>query len=117
MISRVLTNYATSVSLKRQRTFTKDDLVKTRFLIRVLYLVGFIAALSLIYIWSRVQIVRYGYEINDLKIEQRLLAEENRQIQLELSTLKSPQRIERIAKDKLHMTTPGVDQIKWIPLN
>lgn len=104
-----------SDSVRRQRAFTKTDLLKTKFLFRLLFLVAFMAILSLFYIWSRVQIVEYGYEINRLRIDNRVLMEEGKKLNVEISTLKSPQRIESLAQEKLGMTTPSKEQIIFVP--
>lgn len=112
---RVLTPFALGSDIvRRQRAFTKDDLIKTKLVFRILFLIAFMAILSLFYIWSRVQIVQNGYDINALKNRQYHLLEANKKLQVELSTLKSPQRIEQIAREKLGMQSPQSSQIKMI---
>ena len=101
--------------VRRQRVFTKDDFVKTRFLFRILFLVAFMAILSLFYIWTRVQIVEYGYELNMLKSRQHQLAEENKKLRLEAATLKSPQRLEQMAINELKMAPLRPEQIQTLP--
>ncbi|MEK6654410.1 MAG: cell division protein FtsL [Thermodesulfobacteriota bacterium] len=39
------------------------------------------------------------------------LTEEQAKLKIELATLKSPQRIETIAQEKLQMTYPGREQV------
>ena len=115
-MSRVLNQYALgSEVVRRQKAFTKDDLIKTKFLFRTLFLVAFMAILSLFYIWSRVQIVQVGYEINSLSHRQQVLMEENKKLIVEVSTLKSPQRLETIARETLGMQAPKPEQIKQMP--
>ena len=113
---RVLTPYVMGSELvRRQRAFTKDDVVKARFLFRILFLVAFMAILSLFYIWSRVQIVQYGYDINALKSRQYQLVEANKKIKMEVATLKSPRRIEKGAVEKLGMRPMAPEQIRTLP--
>lgn len=100
--------------VKKQRVFTKDDLVKTKFFFRLTFLVAFMAILSLFYIWSRVQIVQYGYEINELKQKQHQLMEQNQRLKLEVATMKSPSRIEALASMQLKMAPPTKEQIRFI---
>lgn len=115
-MSRVLAPFALGSELvRKQRAYTKDDLVKTKLLFRVLFLVAFMAILSLFYIWSRVQVVQVGYSINSLKNRQWQLVEENKKLQVEVAALKTPQRISRIAKEKLNMQAPLPEQIKTLP--
>ena len=99
-------------SVRKQRTYTKDDVFKTQLLFRALFLAALVAILSLFYIWSRVQIVHYGYEINSLKSHQEALLEQNKKLSVEWATLKSPERIEKIAREKLIMQAPTEDQIR-----
>ncbi len=66
---------------------------------------------SLFYIWSRMQIVNIGYEINhEMKNKERLI-EENKRLSLELATLKSPVRLEALAKSDYQMDLPRQSQI------
>lgn len=99
-------------SVRKQKTYTKDDVFKTQILFRALFLVALVAILSLFYIWSRVQIVHYGYVINSLKSHQEVLLEQNKKLGVEWATLKSPERIEKIARDRLLMQSPTEDQIR-----
>lgn len=115
-MTRILTPFSLgSEVVRKQRAYTKDDLVKTKFVFRILFLVAFMAILSLFYIWSRVQIVQYGYEINELKVRQHQLIEENKRLKVETATLKSPNRIEKIARERLKMRAPLPEQIQIVP--
>jgi len=98
-------------AVKEQSAFTKLDFLKTKFFIRLLVLGVFIVSLSLFYIWSRVQIVQMGYEINEHKKEQQKLLEQNKMIKMELSLMKSPSRIEKYAQENLKMQMPDQRQI------
>ncbi|MBI4411820.1 MAG: cell division protein FtsL [Deltaproteobacteria bacterium] len=98
--------------VRNQKAYTKEDFVKTRLLFRILFLVAFMAILSLFYIWSRIQIVQYGYDINALRNRRQQLVEENKGLNVEVATLKSPGRISQIARQKLKMQPPKPEQIK-----
>ena len=101
--------------IRRQKTYTKKDFLKTKVLFRILFLVAFMAILSLFYIWSRIQIVQYGYEINSLRVRQNILLESNKKLNVEVATLKAPQRIERVATERLKMRAPEQAQIRSLP--
>src|SRR4030043_1949447 len=65
---------------------------------------------SLFYVWSRIKVIQLGYEIsNDLKKE-RALTEANKKLRLEIATLKSYARIEKLAVEELKMTKPNPEQ-------
>ena len=69
----------------------------------------------LLYTWCRVQVTRSGYEISEgYKEQQRLLALQ-RNLNIELARLKSPQRIGSIARDQLHLAKPDPEQVIVIP--
>ncbi|MDO8519701.1 MAG: cell division protein FtsL [Deltaproteobacteria bacterium] len=115
-MSRALTSYVMGSGLvRRQRAFTKDDLVKAKLVFRILFLLGFIAILSLFYIWPRVQILQYGYDINALKARQHQLLEANKKLRMEVATLKSPRRVEKFAAGNLGMRPIQTSQIKILP--
>lgn len=116
-MSRVFTPYSLDAqgARRRQAAYTKDDLVRAKIVFRLMFLVAFMAVLSIFYIWSRIQIVEYGYSINDLTLKQEKLIEENKKLKVEVATLKSPERIEKIAQEKLGMQTPTTGQMVELP--
>ncbi len=63
-----------------------------------LWVIPFIL-LGIFYVWQHIEVVKSGYCINKLKSERTKLIEENHILQLNVASLRSPQRIERIAKD------------------
>jgi cell division protein FtsB len=69
----------------------------------------------LLYTWCRVQCVRVGYAISaQHNIQQRLLMRRNR-LKIELAHLKSPERIESIARRKMGLTAPRPEQVIILP--
>lgn len=66
---------------------------------------------ALIYVGSRTRMTQLEYGIaNELSIKQQML-EEQKKLKVELAMLKSPQRIENIAKSKLQMSYPESGQV------
>lgn len=80
-----------------------------------LILLAFIC--SLFYIWSRIQVVNIGYEINRSIALKEKLIEENKKLTLEAATLKSPVRLESMAHQSFQMDLPQKSQIlnQWSP--
>ncbi len=66
---------------------------------------------SLFYVWTRIQVIHLGYEISTALKEGKTLAEANKRLRLEVATLKSYARIERIAVEELKMVKPKPDQV------
>ena len=57
--------------------------------------------------WQHFQVLQNGYRIEDMR-RQRVAEEEiRRHLMLERAALLRPQRIERVAKDQLHLVTPS----------
>ncbi len=68
-------------------------------------------ATVLIYTWSHVHITELKYRIaREIKAKEAL-TEENNKLKVEISSLKSPQRIEAIARGKLGMNHPDKEQV------
>ncbi len=56
--------------------------------------------------WQRVELLQHGYRVEQMQQERNDEAAVNRHLRLEIETLKSPQRIERLATGSLHLVTP-----------
>jgi len=66
---------------------------------------------SLFYVWSRVLVINLGYDLSEAMEVHWKLAGENKKLQIEIATLKSLTRIERIAQEELEMEKPLPGQI------
>ncbi|MBW2672797.1 MAG: cell division protein FtsL [Deltaproteobacteria bacterium] len=71
-------------------------------------------ATALIYIWFRIGITNIDYGIAGEMHRRDVLLEENRKLKVEIATLKSPRRIEAIARTKLGMRYPERDQVVFL---
>jgi len=84
--------------------------MKSNLLLMVLLLFSIVGG-SLIYVWSRIQVIQAGYEISSAMKVGRALAEENKRLKVEVATLKSYARIERLAVEELGMSKSKPDQV------
>lgn len=66
---------------------------------------------TLFYLWSRLLVVSLGYEIAKANKERVEFMAENKRLKFESLSLKSPQRIEVIASDKLGLVYAKGEQI------
>ena len=98
-------------TVKKQNAITKIDFLKTRIVMKLIILGSFIVILALFYIWSRIQIVQVGYEINEMTHEQQLIKNEHRNLEMELLMMKAPQKIDGFARERLKMITPSQENI------
>lgn len=60
--------------------------------------------------WQNFELVRHGVEMERLQQQRAAEEEINRHLRLELETLRSPMRIERIAIEQLRLIQPGPNQ-------
>jgi len=80
----------------------------------IILLVCFVAEL-LGHTWCRVQSVRVGYEITAARRHGQKLLSTQRQLKVELASLKSPQRIAKIARQRLGLVMPDANQTIVMP--
>ncbi|HET8580593.1 MAG TPA: cell division protein FtsL [Nitrospiraceae bacterium] len=73
--------------------------------------------LLLLYVWERVEIVRIGYQIERLKVKKVALERERDELQVKLSALTSPERIARVATEKLGLVPPQRGQVILVNVN
>ena len=63
------------------------------------------------YGWQHYQWIQYGYRIEEAQKKKDQLAEIGRQLRLERASLRSPQRIDSIARGELGMVLPAPGQL------
>ncbi len=67
--------------------------------------------LIFLFVWERVDIVRLGYQIERSKAEKLLLERERDQLQVRFSSLTAPERIAKVATERLGMVQPQQGQV------
>ena len=65
----------------------------------------------MLYVGGKVQIMRLGYQIDELEKQKRELERMNRSLQIEASSLSAPGRIEEIAVKRLGMIRPAKENV------
>ncbi len=65
----------------------------------------------LCYVWTRIQVVQYGYEISSaLRAKEAAVIAHNERT-IEMATLRSAQQVEKRARAELRMSLPRKDQL------
>jgi cell division protein FtsL len=72
--------------------------------------------LVFVFVWERVDVVRLGYQIERLKTQKILLERERDQLQVKFSALKAPERIAKVATEKLGLVPPQQGQVLLVHL-
>jgi cell division protein FtsL len=60
--------------------------------------------------WQHFELLRHGYQVEELQRERALQEELARQYRLEIETLQSPKRIEAFATKRLHLVAPSQEE-------
>lgn len=98
--------YAIRKDVRNNPIVREVDEHRVRELWRFVAVGIFFVALLLVSAWQRVELLQHGYRVEEM---QRNRADEeaiNRHLRLEIETLKSPQRIEALAIDRLRLVAP-----------
>jgi cell division protein FtsL len=102
-----------------ERTIKKDirnnpivrevDQARQRELWRLVGIGVFLVGVLLFSAWQHFELIRHGYQIEQMQQERAWELEINRHLRLEIETLRSPRRIERIATEQLDLVAPTHD--------
>lgn len=70
--------------------------------------IGILLVLVLLFsAWQHFELLRHGYKLEQMQRERASEADINRHLRLEMETLRAPQRIEKLATERLGMVSPG----------
>ncbi len=70
-----------------------------------------VAGAMLLHAWVRTRVTEQGYRLSRLSAEYRELLSEHEKLQLKAAELRSPQRIEELARSRLGMSAPSIDRV------
>src|SRR5206468_4346730 len=70
--------------------------------------IGGLLVLALLFsAWQHFELLRHGYQVEELQRQRAAEEEAGRRLRLEIETLKSPKRIEKLATERLHLVPPS----------
>lgn len=104
-------NGKTGVRVNNSRLKTRRFYVTRKQVFLIICMLFLFMGSSIGYVWSNFQSTRIGYDLSQLKREEMKLEEENQRLRLELAILKSPQRLETQASERLGLRQPTPEQI------
>jgi len=99
-------DYAISKDIRNNQIVREIDHSRHRELWRWTAIGAVIVALLVYSAWQHFELLRHGYRIEQMEHARKQEVEINRHLQLQIQTLKSPQRIAQIATSQLHMVEP-----------
>ena len=98
--------YAIKKDIRNNPIVREVDEARQRQLWRSVGIGMFLVVVLLFSAWQHFELLRHGYQIERMQQERAAEEEINRNLRLEIETLRAPQRIEKIATEKLHLVAP-----------
>ena len=109
-MSAVDFEYAVKKDVRNNPIVREVDHARQQQLWRSMGIGVFLVAVLLFSAWQHFELLRHGYRIEVMQRERAAEEEVNRQLRLEIETLRAPRRIEKIATEQLHLVAPSRDQ-------
>ena len=101
--------YAIKKDVRNNPIVRELDQARQRQIWRSLWIGGLLVTVLLFSAWQNFELVQHGYRIQRLQQQQAEELEINRRLRLEVETLRSPERIEHLAKE-MNLIAPPADQ-------
>lgn len=80
----------------------------------LMVVVVLLTLVSVFHVWSRVKVIDLNLKISDLKRQMKEQQQEQNRFNLEVASLKTPARIETLAKGELGMRLPSNQQVVMV---
>ena len=102
--------YAIKKDVRNNPIVREVDETRQRELWKAVGIAGFLVLAFLFSAWQHFELLRHGYQIEEMQRQRAAEEEVGRQLRLEIETLRSPKRIEALALEQLHLVTPSRDE-------
>jgi cell division protein FtsL len=100
-----------AVEVLKQRANPEEDASGRIGYSTWIFIASVLMAVALLYVWSHIHMTELEYQIARELSTGEQIKDERTKLKVELATLKSPRRIETIAREKLQMTYPERTQV------
>jgi len=102
--------YAIRKDIRNNPIVREVDEIRQRELWKSAAIAGFLVLVLLFSAWQHYELLRHGYEVEQMQRDRAAEEETARQLRLEIDTLRSPKRIETLATGQLHLVAPTGDE-------
>ncbi len=99
--------YEIRKDVRNNQIVREVDEQRQRELWTSLGIVSLLVSVLLFSAWQHFELLRHGYRIEQVQRDRADEDDINRHLRLELETLRAPQRIEKLATERLGMIAPG----------
>jgi len=102
--------YAIKKDVRNNQIVREVDEAKQRELWQSVGIAGFLVLVLLFSAWQHFELLRHGYQFEEMQRQRAAEEETALRLRLEIETLKSPKRIEALATEQLHLVAPAGDE-------
>ena len=102
--------YAIKKDVRNNPIVREVDEARQRELWKSVSVAAFLVLVLLFSAWQHFELLRHGYQIEEMQRQRAAEEEITRQLRLEIESLKSPKRIEALATRQLHLVAPSLDE-------
>jgi cell division protein FtsL len=102
--------YAIRKDVRNNPIVREIDEARQRELWKSVAVAGFLVLMLLFWAWQQFELLRHGYQVEELQRQRAAEEEVTRHLRLEIETLRSPKRIETLATGRLHLVAPSRDE-------
>jgi len=98
--------YAVRKDVRNNPIVREMDQARQRELWSLVGIAGFVVLVLLFSAWQHFELLRHGYQVEQMQKERASEEDAARQLRLEIEALRSPKRIEALALRQLHLVAP-----------
>ena len=102
--------YAIKKDVRNNLIVREVDEAKQRELWKSVGIAGFLVLVLLFSAWQHFELLRHGYQFEEMQRQRAAEEETALRLRLEIETLKSPKRIEALATGQLQLVAPARDE-------
>ena len=102
--------YAIRKDVRNNPIVREVDEARQRDLWKSVSIAAFLVLALLFSAWQHFELLRHGYQIEEMQRQKAAEEETGRRLRLEIETLKTPKRIEALALQKLRLVAPTRDE-------
>ena len=99
--------YAIKKDVRNNPIVREVDRDRQREMARSVAIGVFLVSVLLFSAWQHFELLRHGYRLEQMQRDRAAENDINRHLRLEMETLRAPQRIEKLATERLGMVSPG----------
>jgi cell division protein FtsL len=99
--------YAVRKDVRNNPIVREVDAERLTEMVKTIALGALVVIALMFWTWQHFELVRHGYRLEELQRQRAAEEDITRHLRLEIDTLKSPRRIEALARGRLNLVTPA----------